>query len=341
MRTERDDWITVRPEGLYCVPGDFYIDPWRPVERALLTHGHGDHARPGSRHYLAVRQGAGILRRRLGAVDIETVEYGETRHCNDVRVAFHPAGHVLGSAQVRLEYRGEVWTISGDYKLQPDATCAAFEPVPCHVFVTEATFGLPIYRWQPAPLIFESIQSWWDANAAAGRASVLFCYALGKAQRILGALDAATGPIICHGSIEPFNALYAEQGIALAPTTPLAGLDRATLRRALVLAPPSAQRTPWLKRFGDYGDAFASGWMQLRGTRRRRGVDVGFVLSDHADWPGLLDAVAATGAQRVLVTHGLAQPLVRWLREQGLQADALQSEYGDEDFDALPSEITA
>lgn len=323
--------MTLRAEGLYCVPGDFYIDPWRPVERAVLTHGHGDHARPGSGHYLAASPGAGILRRRLGAVDLDTLAYGATRDCNGVRVAFFPAGHVLGSAQVRIEYRGEVWVVSGDYKLQPDPTCDAFEPVPCHVFVTEATFGLPIYRWRPAPQLFASMQSWWAANAAAGRTSVLFCYALGKAQRILGALDAAIGPIVCHGAIEPFNALYAEQGIALAPTVPLASLDRTALRSALVLAPPSAQRTPWLKRFGDYGDAFASGWMQLRGTRRRRGVDVGFALSDHADWPGLLDAVAASGAQRVLVTHGLAHPLVRWLRHAGLQAEVLESEYGDEE----------
>lgn len=335
------DWITLRPEGLYCIPGDFHIDPWRPVERAVLTHAHGDHARPGSRHYLAAAPGAGLLRRRLGDIDLETLPYRESVVRNGVCIEFVPAGHVLGSAQIRLEYRGEVWAISGDYKVQPDATCEAFEPVPCHVFVTEATFGLPIYRWQPAPVIFSAMQAWWEANAAAGRTSVLFCYALGKAQRVLSGVAAAIGPIVCHGAIEPINALYAEQGIALAPTTPLADLDRVALRGALVLAPPSAQRSPWMKRFGDYSDAFASGWMQLRGTRRRRGVDVGFALSDHADWPGLLDAIAATGAQRILVTHGLAQPLVRWLRDGGQQAEALASEYGDEETDAMPTEAGA
>lgn len=328
------DLVTVRPEGLYCARGDFHIDPWRPVERAVLTHAHSDHASVGHGHYLAAAAGAGLLRRRLGDIALDTLAYGEPRDCNGVRVTLFPAGHILGSAQVRLEYRGEVWVVSGDYKVQPDATCAAFESVRCDVFVTECTFGLPIYRWQPPAAIFESIQAWWAANAAAERSSVLFCYALGKAQRILNALDATTGPIVCHGAIEPINALYADEGIALAPTTALATLDRAALRRALVLAPPSARRSPWMKRFAGHSDAFASGWMQLRGPRRRRGVDRGFVLSDHADWPGLLDAIAATGAQRVLATHGNVHSLVRWLREQGVDAAALATEFGDDESEA-------
>ena len=323
--------MTVRPEGLYCERGNFYIDPWRPVERAVLTHAHGDHAYAGHGHYLATAASAGILRRRLGDIALETLAYGEQRDCGGVRVALVPAGHILGSAQVRLEYRGEVWVVSGDYKVQPDPTCSAFEPVACDVFITECTFGLPIYRWQPPAEVFGSIDAWWRANAANGRPSVLFCYALGKAQRILNALDASIGPIVCHGAIEPINALYAEQGVALAPTTPLAGLDRTALQRALILAPPSARRSPWLKRFAGHSDAFASGWMQLRGPRRRRGVDRGFVLSDHADWPGLLDAIAATGAQRVLATHGNVHSLVRWLREHGLEAAALATQYGDDD----------
>lgn len=325
------DLIVVRPEGLYCPPGDFFIDPWRPVERAVLTHAHGDHAYTGHRHYLAAAPGAGILRRRLGSIALDTLAYRENRDINGVRIALFPAGHILGSAQIRVEYRGQVWGVSGDYKLQPDPTCEPFEPIPCHVFITEATFGLPIYRWQPAAAIFGAIQQWWAENASDGRASVLFCYALGKAQRILNALNAAAGPVVCHGAIEVINTLYREQGVALAPTMPLASLDRAALGQALILAPPSAQRSPWMKRFDDYSDALASGWMQLRGPRRRRGVDAGFVLSDHADWTALLDAVAATGAQRVLVTHGLAHPLVRWLQEHGLEAAALDSEYGDEE----------
>lgn len=331
--------VTVRPEGLYCERGGFYIDPWRPVERAVLTHAHGDHAYTGHGHYLATAASAGILRRRLGAIDLDTLAYGERRECNGVSITLVPAGHILGSAQVRLEYRGEVWVVSGDYKVQPDPTCSAFEPVPCDVFITESTFGLPIYRWQPAPEVFASMRAWWADNAASGRPSVLFCYALGKAQRILNAMDTEIGPIVCHGAIEPLNALYAEQGVALAPTTPLATLDRETLRRALVLAPPSARGSPWMKRFPGHSDAFASGWMQLRGPRRRRGVDRGFVLSDHADWPGLLDAIAATGAQRVLATHGNVHSLVRWLQEKGLDAAALATEYGGDDSeDAAVSE---
>lgn len=336
------DLVVARPQGLYCVPGDFYIDPWQPVERAVLTHAHGDHARAGHRHYLAAAPGAAIVRRRLGDIALDTLRYGETIEHNGVRLAFVPAGHILGSAQVRLEYRGEVWVISGDYKLQPDGTCAPFEPVRCDVFITESTFGLPIYRWRPAAEIFAQMQQWWAANAEAGRASVLFCYALGKAQRILHALDAATGPIVCHGAIEPLNALYAEQGIGLAPSVNVAAIgDRAALRRALVLAPPSARNTPWLKRFGTHSDAFASGWMQVRGPRRRRGVDAGFVLSDHADWPGLLDAIAATGAQRVLVTHGQVHVLVRWLQEHGIDAAALATEYGDDDSEGDAADAAA
>jgi putative mRNA 3-end processing factor len=335
------DLVTVRPEGLYCEAGDFYIDPWRPVQRAVLTHAHGDHAYAGHGHYLAAAPGANILRRRLGAVALDTLAYGETRERDGVRVSLFPAGHILGSAQIRLEYRGEVWVVSGDYKLEPDPTCAPFEPVRCDVFITESTFGLPIYRWQPGAEIFTGVQGWWAENAAAARPSVLFCYALGKAQRILNAVDPSTGPIVCHGAIEALNALYAEQGVALAPSTPLASLDRSALQRALILAPPSAQRSPWLKRFSGHSDAFASGWMQLRGPRRRRGVDKGFVLSDHADWPGLLEAINATGAQRVLVTHGQVHVLVRWLREQGLDAAALATTYGNDEAGAEDESMQA
>jgi putative mRNA 3-end processing factor len=333
------DLVTVRPEGLYCERGDFYIDPWRPVERAVLTHAHGDHAHAGHRRYLAAAPGAEIVRQRLGDIALDTLAYGEQRDCNGVRIALFPAGHILGSAQVRIEHRGEVWVVSGDYKVQPDATCSAFEPVRCDVFITESTFGLPIYRWPPAAEVFASIQQWWSANAAAGRPSVLFCYALGKAQRILNALDPSTGAIVCQGAIEPINALYARQGIALAQATPLATLDRNALRQALILAPPSARRSPWMKRFAGHSDAFASGWMQLRGPRRRRGVDRGFVLSDHADWPGLLDAIAASGARRVLATHGSVHSLVRWLREQGLEAAALATEYGDDESEAVEENV--
>jgi putative mRNA 3-end processing factor len=250
-----------------------------------------------------------------------------------VKVSLHPAGHVLGSAQVRVEYRGEVWVASGDYKTEADGTCAPFEPVPCDTFITESTFGLPIYRWPTQQALFTEINAWWQRNADEGRASVLFCYAFGKAQRILHGVDAGIGPVVVHGAVEPLNAVYRAAGVALPPTLRVTdgGVTPALLKRALVLAPPSAQGTPWMRRFGHYSDAFASGWMQLRGTRRRRGVDRGFVMSDHADWPGLQSAIAGTGAGRIMVTHGSVAVLVRWLSEMGLQAEGFKTEYGDED----------
>jgi len=328
------DLVIARPEGLYCPPGDFYIDPWRPVERSVITHGHGDHARMGNRHYLATTSGEGILRARLGQdINLQTLDYGETITHHGVKLSLHPAGHVLGSAQVRLEYKGEVWVASGDYKVEPDGTCTPFEPVRCHTFITESTFGLPIYRWQPQAQVFADINDWWRGNIAAGKASVLFAYAFGKAQRILHGIDPTIGPILVHGAVEPLNRVYRASGVYI-PETHYAGDFKKTdpaLRQALIIAPPSAGGSTWIRRFGDLSDAFASGWMMLRGTRRRRGVDRGFVLSDHADWPGLLWAIEQTGAQRVMVTHGSVNILVRYLRERGLDAQGFSTEYGDDE----------
>ena len=342
-----DDLVVLRPQGLYCPPGDFYIDPWRPVERAVITHAHGDHARTGHAHYLAASPGAGVLRTRLGPIDLQALDYGEAIDHHGVRVSFHPAGHVLGSAQVRLEHGGRVWVASGDYKFMDasvedvDPTCPPFEPVRCDVFITESTFGLPIYRWQPQRAIFADVDAWWQANADAQRASVLFCYAFGKAQRVLAGVDASIGPIFCHGAVEPLNRAYRAAGVALPPTTLVSEVtDRTLFRRGLVLAPPSAAGSPWMKRFGDYSDAFASGWMLLRGARRRRALDRGFVLSDHADWPGLHAAIAASGASRVIVTHGQVPVMVRWLCENGLDAEAFETEYGDDDEDP-PAAVAA
>jgi putative mRNA 3-end processing factor len=254
-----------------------------------------------------------------------------------VRLSLHPAGHVLGSAQVRIEQGGEVWVASGDYFVSgaedSNTTCEPFEPVRCHCFITESTFGLPIYRWLPQREVFGDINGWWRANADAGRASLLMGYSFGKAQRILAGVDAGIGPIVVHGAVEPLNRAYREAGVALPPTHNANELDKAALSKALIVAPPSVQGSAWTKRFGDYSDAFASGWMQLRGARRRRAVDRGFVLSDHADWPGLQRAIAATGAQRVIVTHGYEAIMVRWLEEQGLQAGAFETEYDDERAD--------
>ena len=330
--------VVARDEGLYCPAGDFFIDPWRGVDRAVITHAHGDHARTGSAHYLAAAPAEHVLRARLGDIDLQPADYGDTVAVNGVRVSLHPAGHVLGSAQVRLEHAGEVWVVSGDYKVEADPTCAPFEAVRCDTFVTESTFGLPIYRWRGNAEVFAEIDAWWRANADAGRASVLYCYAFGKAQRILASVDAAIGPIVCHGAVETLNRAYRAAGVALPDTQLVSDVtDKALLKRALVLAPPSAAGTPWLKRFGDHGDAFASGWMQLRGARRRRALDRGFVLSDHADWPGLQQAITATGASQVYVTHGYVPVMVRWLTERGLDARAFETKYGDEEDDAAAS----
>ena len=328
------DLIVVSREGLYCPPGRFHIDPWRPVDRAVITHAHGDHARMGSAHYLASQASKEVLRVRLGDVALETVGYGERIVHNGVAISLHPAGHVLGSAQVRIEYAGEVWVVSGDYKLTPDPTCTSFDPVRCHTFVTESTFALPIYRWRDPRGTTDEIASWWQRNAEQGRASVLYCYAFGKAQRIAAGLQTANalhiGPLVCHGAMVALNDAYRASGVGLPEIRRVVDVDKDALRRALVLAPPSASGTPWLRRFGDFRDGFASGWMHVRGARRRRGVDRGFVLSDHADWEGLNAAIAATTATRVIVTHGQVPTMVRWLTDNGYRAEAFETEFADE-----------
>jgi putative mRNA 3-end processing factor len=341
-----DDLIVQRPEGLYCPPGDFFIDPLRPVARAVITHAHADHARRGHGAYLATAVSEGVLRARLGAISLQGLAYGEAVVVNGVRISLHPAGHVLGSAQVRLEHGGRVWVASGDYfasgsswdAADHNATCAPFEPVRCDCFITESTFGLPIYRWRPQAEVLAEVNAWWQANAEAGRASLLLGYSFGKAQRLLAGLDPAIGPIGVHGAVLPLNEAYRAAGVALPDTTPLDALvaDPTLLRRALVVAPPAVLGSAWARRLGEHSDAFASGWMQLRGARRRQGVDRGFVLSDHADWPGLQRAIAATGAARVIVTHGYEAVMVRWLQQQGLEAGSFRTEYGDERVDDEP-----
>ena len=327
--------LELKPEGLYCAAGDFYIDPWRPVNRAVITHAHADHGRPGMQHYLVSNAGMPLYRARLGAdASLQGVEYGRPITLGSAKVSLHPAGHVLGSAQVRVETSDGVWVASGDYKLGFDPTCAPFEPVKCDTFITESTFGLPIFRWQNTTEIWAEIIRWWQTNADAGRASVLYCYSLGKAQRVLAGLVTSTdiGPIITHGAVAKLNVAYAEVGIKLPATQMVSDTpDKASLRRALVLAPPGAAGSTWLKRFEPYADAFASGWMAVRGMRRRRGCDTGFVLSDHADWSELLTAIRASGAERVLVTHGYVDELVHYLRDIGLSADGLATEFGEEE----------
>jgi putative mRNA 3-end processing factor len=323
--------------GLYCEAGDFYIDPWSPVERAVVTHAHGDHLTWGCETYLVSEPGAAISRERLGTWGrgLTSMPYCETRTINGVQVSLHPAGHILGSAQVRVEYRGEVWVVSGDYKTDADPTCTPWEPVRCHTFITESTFGLPIYRWPAQQDVFARINAWWRDNAANGAVSLLCGYALGKAQRLLAGLDPTIGPILTHGAVERMTALYRTGGIALPATRHASdALREKQIGGSMLIAPPSVLGSTWLRRFGDVRTAFASGWMQVRGARRRRSVDAGFTLSDHVDWPQLLEAVGATGAERVWVTHGFTGPVVRWLTEQGLDARAIATRWEGERDDA-------
>jgi len=325
--------------GLYCEAGDFYIDPWQPVARAVITHAHGDHAGWGSSADACSREGEAVLRTRLGPdASIRALDWGEAVDMNGVRVSLHPAGHILGSAQIRVEYGGEVWVVSGDYKTDPDPTCTPFELVRCDTFITESTFGLPIYRWTPEAQVFAEIRAWWTANRDAGRASLLFAYALGKAQRLLAGLaDADIGPIYTHGAVERLNRDYRAAGVRLADTRYASDLPRKhDFTGSMIVAPPSAAGSTWLRRFGDLSTGFASGWMRIRGARRRRSLDRGFVLSDHVDWPSLLATVDATGAQRVWVTHGTREPLVRLLNERGIEALAVASQWkGEEDTDPV------
>ncbi|NAZ37464.1 ligase-associated DNA damage response exonuclease [Rubellimicrobium sp. CFH 75288] len=337
--------LSLTDRGLYCEAGDFHIDPWRPVPRALVTHGHADHARPGMGAYLVTGDAAPVVRHRLRPDRLETVPYGQTLTIGDARVSFHPAGHVPGSAQIRVEVGGEVWVVSGDYKTEADGLSAPWEPVACHTFVSECTFGLPVFRWRPQAELAADLNAWWAANAAEGRFSLLGAYSLGKAQRLLHMLDPSVGPILTHGAVEGVTAVLREQGLPLPPTIRVAqGLDLKAHRGALVLCPPSALDAPWARKFGEARRAVASGWMALRGIRRRRGADRGFVLSDHADWPGLNAAIAATGAERVLVTHGYTAPFRRWLEEQGLEAGIVHTDWmgeAPEGAEAEPEEAPA
>jgi putative mRNA 3-end processing factor len=322
--------------GLFCPAGGFHVDPWGPADRALITHVHGDHARPGSQAYLCAEPSRRLLERRLGPdVRVEALPYGEAIMLGDVRVSFHPAGHILGSAQIRIELQqgaGGVWVVGGDYKRAPDPTCAPFEPVTCDTFVTESTFGLPIYRWDRTETVVAEILAWWEENRRNQRTSVLFCYTVGKAQRILAELARATdGQAFVHGAMSPMIEAYQEAGVQMLATAPVTEQPKGRkFSGELVLAPLSARGTPWMRRLGDHSDAFASGLMRVRGVRRQRSFDRGFVLSDHADWPALLQTIAETGARRVLATHGHAEPLARYLREQGLDAGVMRTAWEGE-----------
>ena len=326
------DLLNFTDHGVYCPLGDFYIDPWRPVPRALLTHGHSDHARPGMGRYLSTDIAAPVIRHRLGQITLETIRYGEVRQIGGVAVSFHPAGHVPGSAQIRIEHRGQVWVASGDYKVVADGLSDPFEPVRCHAFITECTFSLPVFHWPAQEVLKAEINQWWATNAALGRPSLLGAYALGKAQRLLSLLDPGVGPILTHGAIETTTHILRDQGLALPDTVQVtADVTAKTHPGAMIIAPPSALDSPWARRFPQASTGLVSGWMALRGIRRRRSTDRGFVMSDHADWAGLNAAIKATGAERIFVTHGYTAIFQKWLADQGFDAHVVSTDYaGDE-----------
>ena len=316
--------MQVRPEGLFCPAGDFFIDPRVQVERALITHAHSDHARSGHKSYLCSNTTQSLLKVRLDSnARVEGMKFGEKRKIGDATVSFHPAGHILGSAQIRVEVKGHVWVVSGDYKPQVDRTCEPFELVSCHGFISECTFGLPVYRWMPEELIHRQINAWWKENRANRTPSLLFAYSLGKAQRVLAGLDPEIGPIFVHGAVDAFVRIYRDLGIDLPvveKADPKLSQDYAG---AIILAPPAVEDSNWTRSFRQAKRGFASGWMAIRGARRRKNLDRGFVLSDHADWKGLIEVIEGTGAEEVLMTHGNGDALVRYLSERSVKAAIL------------------
>lgn len=324
--------LVFHKDGIYCPRADVFIDPWRPVAKAIVTHAHADHARWGMKQYLAHRDSEAVMRLRLGQdISLQTLDYHEQIQINGVKISLHPAGHIIGSAQVRVAYNGEVWVVSGDYKTQPDGLTIPFEPVRCHTFITESTFGLPVYKWQPISETATALNQWWRQNQADGHTSILLGYSLGKAQTLIHHLDPQLGTIFTHGAVENTNEALRQQGVSLPATERVTReTDKSRFAGSMVVAPPSALGSSWLRKFAPYRTAMASGWMALRGAKRRRNTDHGFVISDHADWAGLNEAIRATTAERVFVTHGYSDLFSRWLCEQGLNAKPVATEYEGE-----------
>jgi putative mRNA 3-end processing factor len=324
--------IEFTDRGLYCPAGGFHIDPWKPVERAVITHAHSDHARAGSSSYLCHRLTVPLLELRLGPGIYQGVEWGEAIGMNGVRVSLHPAGHIIGSSQVRVEYEGRVWVVSGDYKTEDDGISGAFEPVRCDVFVTESTFGLPIYHWKPQEEIYRLIREWVAENRGLGKTSVLIAYSLGKAQRLLTCLAPLGVTVFVHGAIWNVHQALVNSGVILPPVVRVEPeMAKEVFGGQVVIAPSGAEESPWMRRFQPYSVGICSGWMQVRGNVRRRNADAGFALSDHADWRGLLEAVRGTGAEKVYVTHGFQAALARYLNEEGVSAAEIKTEYGEDE----------
>ncbi|WP_378181046.1 ligase-associated DNA damage response exonuclease [Aquimarina sp. SS2-1] len=317
-------------KGIYCAAAKVYLDPWKPVDKAIITHGHADHSRWGHKLYITHHTNIPIIKHRLGDIKVTGKEYGETFTINNVKFSFHPAGHIIGSSQIRVEHQGEVWVFTGDYKIEDDGISTPYEPVKCHTFITECTFGLPAFKWTPQKEVFKDINQWWAENKAEGKTSILFGYSLGKAQRLLKYVNPEIGKIYTHGAIE--NMTNVIRPMIDFPETTL--ITRETKKEELlgniVIAPPSAHGSSWIRKMVPYVTASASGWMTFRGARRRRAIDKGFVLSDHCDWDGLLTAIKETGAQKIISTHGYTDIFSKYLRELGYDARTEKTQYEGE-----------
>ncbi|APY00212.1 ligase-associated DNA damage response exonuclease [Lacinutrix venerupis] len=324
-------FIKFTKKGIYCIPGKFYLDPWLPVDHAIISHGHADHSRSGNKHYFCHDDSKAILQHRLGVdISIESMGYNQTRIINNVSVSFYPAGHVIGSVQIRLEYKGEVVVFTGDYKTQPDFITNPFESVKCHTFITESTFGLPIYNWKTELQLQEQLQNWVLQNQANNKTSVFLGYSLGKAQRIMSLID-GIDKVYVHTAINNLNNAISSSGIALPETTLLKqDFDKKDIQNKIIIMPPGLLGSRLLKRVPNAAVAICSGWMQIRGNRRWKAVDAGFAVSDHADWNGLLSAVKASEAEKVYVTHGSQATFSKYLNEIGIAAEELITDYGDE-----------
>ena len=316
--------LEIKPEGIYCPAGEFYIDPRGKVKKAVITHAHSDHARSGHNSYLCSDSCLPLLKIRLGENQkMESIPFGKVIKIGAAKVSFHPAGHILGSAQVRIEVKGEVWVVSGDYKPQADQTCEAFELVSCNGFISECTFGLPIYRWIEEQKVHNQVNEWWKENAKEGRPSLLFAYSLGKAQRILSGLESGIGPVFAHGAVHPFLEHYEKAGVHFPAVQKLERGQEIDLSRSIIVAPPAVEDSTWTRKIKNSCRGFASGWMSIRGAKRRRNLDQGFILSDHADWDGLLQVIQGTGAEEIFLTHGNGDALARYLQEKGKNASIL------------------
>ena len=324
--------IEFTDKGLFCPQGDFYIDPWKPVNKAVITHAHSDHARPGSNSYLCHHFSKPLLQLRLGDNHYESIDWDEPVYMNGVKVSLHPAGHIIGSAQVRVEYKNEVWVFTGDFKTENDGLSTAFEPVKCNSFITESTFGLPIYKWKKQEEIFRNMKAWIQSNKLAGKTSVFIAYSLGKSQRILKPLAETGLPIFAHGAVYNIHQTLLNSGWDLPRVKRITPeTTKEELKECIVIAPSGAEGSPWIKKFSPYAIGICSGWMQVRGNARRKNADAGFALSDHADWDGLISAVKATGAEKVFATHGFQSAFSRFLNEQGIEAAEVKTNYGNDE----------